>query len=94
MATSSNVFIVFVVFAVAMLIAVFAWVAGNKRSQKPTSVRPQPGVCRSRATSTATRRRPPLSSSTTQWDHADTMDTDPQPPQTCTSPDGKDRQNN
>lgn len=70
MATSSNVFIVFVVFAVAMLIAVFAWVAGNKRSQKPTSVRPQTGVCPSGTTSTATRRRPPLSSSTTQWDHA------------------------
>ncbi len=94
MATSSSVFIVLVVFAVTTLIAVFAWVAGNKRSQKPISVRPQPGVCHSGTTSPATRRRPPLSSSTTQWDRADTMDTDPPSPQTCTTPDGKDRQNN
>lgn len=48
--------------------------------QKPTSGRPQYGVCVNGTASAATRRRIPLNSSTTQWDRADTRDTVPQAP--------------
>lgn len=132
MSTSSAVFVVLVVFATTVPIAIFAWVAGNKhrkvrpaapdnthqsvkqgdpprfrqreawadeaadlstaRGQKPTSGRPQHGACLNGTGTAATRRRTPLSSSTTQWDRADTRDTFRQAPHV--NADHKERQDN
>ncbi|QRY49880.1 hypothetical protein [Mycolicibacterium septicum] len=104
MATSSTVFVVLVVVATMVPIAVFAWVTGNKRDKERAatpdnvhqSVKQDPPQFPQREawTSAATRHRTPLSSSTTQWDRADTMDTVPQPPQAHTSADRKQRQDN
>ncbi|WP_135454690.1 hypothetical protein [Mycobacterium sp. DL99] len=134
MATSSIVFVALVVFATMVPIAVFAWVAGNKRdkdqsatpdnidqsvkqgppqfrqregwadeataarnaprSPKPSSGRPQHEVCHGGTVSSATRHRTPLSSSTTQWDRADTMDTVPQASHAHMNADSKKRQDN
>lgn len=62
--------------------------------QKPTSERPQHGACLNGTASATTRRRTSLSSSTTQWDRADTMDTVPQAPHEHVNADHKERQDN
>ncbi len=134
MSTSSAVFVVLVVFATTVPIAIFAWVAGKKhrkvrpaapdnthqsvkqgdpprfrqreawadeaadlstaRGQKPTSERPQHGACLNGTASATTRRRTSLSSSTTQWDRADTMDTLRHAPHEHVNADHKERQDN
>lgn len=104
MATSNVVFVVLVVFATIVPIAVFAWVTGNKRdkdrSATPDNIQRSANLDRPQSrqreawTSAATRHRTPLSSSTTQWDRADTMDTVPQPPHPHMSADRKQRQDN
>ncbi|MHA7666018.1 hypothetical protein [Mycolicibacterium sp. HS_4_1] len=80
MATSKTVFMVFVVFVAMVLIASFAWLAGNSRNKhRAASPQARPvstpvDVGDERPGGTTTRHRSALDSSTTQWDRADTRE--------------------
>jgi hypothetical protein len=79
MATSKTVFLALVAFVVMVLIAGFAWTAGNRNKDRAASPRAQPestpaDVGDDRPASTTAGRQSALDSSTTQWDRADTRE--------------------